>query len=278
MRNIDTSNAWVFVSHSNKDFEKIRYVRNKLEMYGFKPLLFFMKCLEDDKEIFELIKREIKARDRFLLCDSIHSRQSSWVQKEIEYIISLGRPYDIVNLEDSEEEINICIDRFVHRSTMYIWSTDDAIGNMVAKRLVDKSYVVEILPKWYLDDYFWFHHGASYSVDADFHDVVGNGYMLLIISHELTENERDRIDMVASGFRCALNTCLLYVASKEAMNNGELYYNLQNGDGIKPRIVCREALSERDNAGCADKIVEDVIALDCYHYNYTLKQNRKTGI
>ena len=49
MRNIDTSNAWVFVSHSNKDFEKIRYVRNKLEMYGFKPLLFFMKCLEDDK-------------------------------------------------------------------------------------------------------------------------------------------------------------------------------------------------------------------------------------
>ena len=84
--------------------------------------------------------------------------------------------------------------------------------------------------------------------------------------------------MVVSGFRCALNTCLLYVASKEAMNNGGLYYNLQNGDGIKPRLVCREMLSERDNADCADKIIEDVIALDYYHFNDSLKWRRKTSI
>ena len=69
MSNIDSSNAWVFVPHSNKDFDKMVKVRNKLEAFQYKPLVFFLKCLEDDKEIFELIKREIKARDRFILCD-----------------------------------------------------------------------------------------------------------------------------------------------------------------------------------------------------------------
>lgn len=117
----DTSNAWVFISHSNKDFEKIIPVRNKLEAMQYKPLLFFLKCLEDDNEIFELIKREIKSRDRFILCDSKNSRNSEWVQKEVDFIKSLRRPYEIVDLEDTEERINESIRRFDQRSTMYIY-------------------------------------------------------------------------------------------------------------------------------------------------------------
>ena len=84
---LDDTNAWVFVSHSNKDFTKIIQVRNRLESLNYKPLLFFLKCLENDTEIFERIKREIKARDRFILCDSSNSRSSKWVQKEIEYMM-----------------------------------------------------------------------------------------------------------------------------------------------------------------------------------------------
>ena len=30
---------WVFVSHSTKDFEKVRLVRNALEESGFRPIL-----------------------------------------------------------------------------------------------------------------------------------------------------------------------------------------------------------------------------------------------
>lgn len=150
---IDDSNAWVFISHSNKDFEKIIKVRNKLESLRYKPLLFFLKCLEDDSEIFELIKREIKARDRFILCDSYNSRTSKWVQKEIEYIKSLHRPYEIIDLDAEESEINECIDRFDSRSSVYIWSTSDEIADHLSKQLIGKAFKVGILPSTYFYDY-----------------------------------------------------------------------------------------------------------------------------
>ena len=61
---------WVFVSHSTKDFEKVRLVRNVLEDSGFRPILFYLKCMEDEEEINDLLKREIDARRRLILCDS----------------------------------------------------------------------------------------------------------------------------------------------------------------------------------------------------------------
>lgn len=41
----DNSNneIWVFLSHSNKDYEKVRIVRNILEEHGFRPLMFFFE-------------------------------------------------------------------------------------------------------------------------------------------------------------------------------------------------------------------------------------------
>lgn len=79
---------WVFLSHSNKDYEKVKSVRDKLERDDFRPIMFFLKCLEDNDEIDDLIKREIDVRTRFILCDSENARKSDWVQKEIEYIES----------------------------------------------------------------------------------------------------------------------------------------------------------------------------------------------
>lgn len=38
---------WVFISHSTKDFERVRLVRNALEDGGFCSLLFYLKCLEN---------------------------------------------------------------------------------------------------------------------------------------------------------------------------------------------------------------------------------------
>lgn len=55
---------WVFVSHSTKDFERVRLVRNALEDSGFRPILFYLKCLENENEVNGLLKREIDAFHR----------------------------------------------------------------------------------------------------------------------------------------------------------------------------------------------------------------------
>lgn len=82
--------AWIFLSHSNKDFDKVRALRNELEVQGHHPLLFFLKCLDDDSEIDGLIRREIEARSWFILCDGPNSRSSRWVKEERKIIAGLS--------------------------------------------------------------------------------------------------------------------------------------------------------------------------------------------
>ena len=47
------SKAWIFVSHSTKDLDKVRAVRDAIENIGGEPILFFLKCLSDHDEIDE---------------------------------------------------------------------------------------------------------------------------------------------------------------------------------------------------------------------------------
>jgi len=52
------------VSHSHRDLEKVREIRNELERRGCNPLLFFLKCLDADNALLpKLIQDEIKARN-----------------------------------------------------------------------------------------------------------------------------------------------------------------------------------------------------------------------
>lgn len=270
---MDSSNAWVFVSHSNKDFEKVINVRDKLETLQYRPLLFFLKCLEDDREIFELVKREIKARDRFILCDSKNSRESEWVQKEKDFILSLKRPYEIVNIDGTEEEIDESIARFNRRSTVYLWSTDERLEQMVKERLVRKSFRTEVLQDDFFRDYYLFKTGSPDLVGESFSDVISNGYVLIIISRKLTEKEELYIELTAGYFRRYTNSCRIYTVSKESMHNGGLYYELRNADGIQPQIIFKGTLQERNDVECADKIVNDVVKMD--NYNFQLLQQQK---
>lgn len=82
----------IFLSHSHKDVEKVRKIRDILEIIGCEPLMFFLKCLDDDNEKLEdFIKKEIDARNIFLYCKSENAERSVWVQKELEYIKSLDK-------------------------------------------------------------------------------------------------------------------------------------------------------------------------------------------
>jgi tetratricopeptide (TPR) repeat protein len=70
--------SWVFVSHSNKDIDAVRLIRDELERSGHYPLLFF------------------------LYCDSPEARDSKWVQRELDFIRALpNRVWCTVDL-DSE--------------------------------------------------------------------------------------------------------------------------------------------------------------------------------
>jgi hypothetical protein len=90
--------AWIFLSHSHQDFDKVAKVRDYLEARRHHPLMFFLKCLNDSHEIDNLIRREIEARSWFVLCDSANSRISRWVQSEVETIKALPeRTYTEIN-------------------------------------------------------------------------------------------------------------------------------------------------------------------------------------
>ena len=80
----------IFLSHSHKDIEKVRKLRDILEFLDCEPLMFYLKCLdEDNDELNTFIMREIEARNIFIYCRSKNSENSAWVQKELAYIRSL---------------------------------------------------------------------------------------------------------------------------------------------------------------------------------------------
>lgn len=111
---------WVFLSHSHEDYEKVRKVRDMLEDQHMRPLMFFLKCLNDNDEIDSLIKREIDCRTRFILCDSENAQKSDWVQKEVEYIKSKDRIYETINLDDPIDVIKQKLNEFKRKATLSI--------------------------------------------------------------------------------------------------------------------------------------------------------------
>lgn len=131
---------WVFLSHSNKDYLQVRIVRNRLEDKGLYPIMFYLKCLENDPSeiVLEIIKKEIDARPRFILCQSENALKSYWVQKEIEYIKSINRPYEVVDLKD-ENSIIIGVNSLYKRMTILIISP--RIEPEISKMITQKGFI-----------------------------------------------------------------------------------------------------------------------------------------
>lgn len=76
---------YVFFSHSQKDIEKVRQVRDYMESRNCEPILFNLKCLTDSDELPGLVKREIEARSWFLCLDSANAEASARVRAEVSY-------------------------------------------------------------------------------------------------------------------------------------------------------------------------------------------------
>ncbi len=193
---------WVFLSHSNKDYEKVRQVRNLLEEQSLRPLMFFLHCLNDDDEIDSLIKREIDCRTRFILCDSENARKSHWVQKEVEYIKSQNRICETIDLSKNMEEILSDLQDFINKTRIFISYNREEyqLANMVYERLSHYDFSVYIERAWDFNSSY--HQNYKDAIDFLEDSVVKtNGYVLAIMN--------ERILNPSSGSRYELKKAIL---------------------------------------------------------------------
>ncbi|MBR3455384.1 MAG: toll/interleukin-1 receptor domain-containing protein [Bacteroidaceae bacterium] len=196
----DNSNSeiWVFLSHSNKDYEKVRQVRNMLEDQSLRPLMFFLHCLSDDDEIDSLIKREIDCRTRFILCDSENARNSKWVQKEVEYIKSQNRVCETIDLSKSMDEIMTTLQDFINKTRIFIsYNREEyALAEMVYNRLSQYDFSVYIDRAW--DFNSTYHQNYMDALDYLEKSVVkANGYVVAIMNERiLNPNSGSRFELL----------------------------------------------------------------------------------
>jgi hypothetical protein len=177
---INLEGAWIFLSHSTKDWDEVRRIRNLLEEKGHRPLVFFLKCLTEHSELDELIKREIEARTWFLLCDSDNARSSSWVQAEVAYIKELqGKYYEQIDLTESIESQIERIDRLCKRLSVFVSYSlaDKPDARRIQDALVKEDYSVWRDTQLVMGD--WEQQIAS-AIDA----AVERGFVLVLLSPE----------------------------------------------------------------------------------------------
>ena len=179
---IDNNNEiWVFLSHSNKDYEKVRQVRNMLEGQKFRPLMFFLCCLDDDREIDNLIKREIDHRTRFIYCESKNSKESRWVQEEVKYIKSKDRIFETINLDSPISEIKKQLDIFRKKANVFIsYQRDDTeLAKMIYNRI--KKYEFNV---W--TDLENLQNGIfSEQIENAILNAVNNGYVITLLNSKI---------------------------------------------------------------------------------------------
>ncbi len=198
MTDYSNNEIWVFLSHSNKDYEKVRQVRNMLEEQSLRPLMFFLHCLNDNEEIDSLIKREIDCRTRFILCDSENARKSHWVQKEVEYIKSQNRICETIDLSKSLDEIKVTLQDFINKTKIFISYNREEyeLAEMVYNRLSIYDFSVYIDRAWN----FKSSYNQNYKDAVDFLEnsvAKSNGYVVAIVNERvLNSNSCSRHELI----------------------------------------------------------------------------------
>lgn len=248
-----SNEIWIFLSHSNKDYEKVRQVRNLLEEQSLRPLMFFLHCLNDDDEIDSLIKREIDCRTRFILCDSENARKSCWVQKEVDYIKSQNRICETIDLSKGMDEILSSLQDFINKTRLFISYNREEfpLADIVYNRLSKYDFSVYIDKAW--DFSKAYHQDYKETLNALEDTVVKtNGYVIAILNdrvlssyscsrHELTRAIRDN-----KNFEKVAPNIIPFVSQKSLIDliaqDGELsplaMCNIQSIEGYTPEQQC----------------------------------------
>lgn len=170
---------WIFLSHSSADFEKVRLIRNYLEEKKCRPLMFYLKCLNSEEETFELIKREIDARTRFVVCDSENARASKWVRKEIEYITAKEPKRSYLELDISKPISDLMeeLDAYVNQMNLFISCSRKHYDLFVQIRNRLIKYDLKVLPNMDAVQHGMFFHTEIHTA---IRHAANNGYYILL--------------------------------------------------------------------------------------------------
>lgn len=175
----------IFLSHSSKDIEKVRKIRDILEIMDYIPLLFYLCCLDDDNDELEsFIKREIDARNIFLYCKSQNSEKSIWVKKEVDYIkessfrhtryyeIDIDRP-----LHESIPSLLIMLSKIIRDNTIFISASHKCMGlsNNLLSLLISYGFDVQ---KFDSNDQ------ETYEKTIDVVKISKNGIFISLITYD----------------------------------------------------------------------------------------------
>ena len=184
--------CWIFLSHASKDIELVRRVRNEFEKCGQNPLAFHLRCLDEEyprkeEELWNLIYREIDAREWFVYCKSPEAENSDNVLRERQYIERSGK--NKIWMLDMTEEWDaiatkihkICADLEVFISYAH---QDHQVAAVLQRVLIDKDYSV-----WTPDD--------NMNIGDDCGGQIGNaisrcaeqGFYVLLISENSLKSQ-----------------------------------------------------------------------------------------
>lgn len=178
---------WVFLSHSHKDYEKVSVLRNLLEEEGYRPIMFYLKCLDDNSEIDNLIKREIDCRADFILCDSENSRLSIWVQGEENYIKDKGRIYEMIDIDSDSEQIKESISHFEHRDRAFISYSSSNLqqAQIISGALEPNGYVTWLDMK----SLFLTRLGKQEVIDNAISKFSNEGFVIILLDKNYIKSE-----------------------------------------------------------------------------------------
>jgi hypothetical protein len=187
---LEADGVWIFVSHSNLDLTEARQIRDALEKDGHNPLLFFLKGLQkNDERLPLLIRDEIKARTWFVLCESAHSRASSWVQEEVGIVKSTKPPETFVTIDlatdlDVKQDGEVLpfvrkLRPLLKRATVFLSHavSDQEIARQIYDALIEQDYRVFLDMKSITPGACW-----ETVIPSSLEDAVEHGFVLLLLS------------------------------------------------------------------------------------------------
>ena len=192
---------WVFLSHSTKDFHTVRRLRNLMEDEGIYPLMLFLRCMNDEDELDSLIKREIESRTDFILCDSENARLSRWVQKEVKFIKSLGRHYEVINVDNIDQDpvkAKTQIHQLSKKTTLIIAfdQEHEHLAYQMYNRLIKYSFKLLLAPL-----YDTFEAKDAYEcINGSLSELISKGFVSVIVGDWISNPE----DSTTKGLLSAL--------------------------------------------------------------------------